>query len=160
MGERLIIVGSGPETRRLRPLAGPTVEFRGWLPDADVRALYGGCSGVVFPGEEDFGIVPVEAMAAGKPVVAFARGGALETVHETGEAVTGVLFREQTVDALMEAVRRCRASRFDAQALHRFALGFDREHYRTRMAAYIDRRWREHARPQPQGTKEVIAPLR
>ena len=142
-GDRLIVVGDGPEAPRLKKMAGAYVEFTGWLPDASVRDLYAGCKAVIFPGEEDFGIVPVEAIACGKPVVAFARGGALETVLQTPALNTGVLFREQTVEALVAAVRSCKDRTFDPEALRRFALGFDREIYKSRMKEYILRHWRQ-----------------
>ncbi len=154
--ERLVIVGDGPEIARLHRLAGPTVEFKGWLPDDELRRLYSRCSGLIFPGEEDFGIAPVEAIACGKPVVAYARGGALETVREQAAPATGVFFHEQSVDALLDAVARCRNSRFDGAAMRQFALGFDRERYKHAMAAYVERRWHEARSPQPYATKEVI----
>jgi glycosyltransferase involved in cell wall biosynthesis len=81
MGRRLVVAGTGPEEPRLRRLAGPDVEFRsGWIDDRDMAALYAGARGLLFPGEEDFGIVPVEAMASGCPVAAFGVGGAVETI--------------------------------------------------------------------------------
>ncbi|MBI2155002.1 MAG: glycosyltransferase, partial [Candidatus Rokubacteria bacterium] len=80
LGVRLVVVGSGPEERRLRALAGPTVEFLGWRSDAEVAELYSRSRALLFPGVEDFGIVPLEAMASGKPVLAFDRGGARESV--------------------------------------------------------------------------------
>src|SRR6266700_7414778 len=95
LGRRLLVVGTGPEEQRLRALAGPGVEFLGWRSDAEVASLYRRCRAVLFPGEEDFGIVPLEAMAAGRPVIALAAGGALETVVDLGrddDAPTGVLF--------------------------------------------------------------------
>jgi glycosyltransferase involved in cell wall biosynthesis len=141
-GDRLIVVGDGPEAARLRKIAGPGVELAGWLPDSDVRDLYAGCKAVIFPGEEDFGIVPVEAMACGKPVVAFARGGALETVFETSGLRTGVLFHEQTVEALIAAVRSCKEHTFDPESLRHFALGFDREIYKSRMKQYVLHQWK------------------
>lgn len=121
MGRKLKIVGAGSGCCVLRELAGPTVEMLGWQPDEVVRDLYRRCRLLVFPGEEDFGIVPVEAMACGKPVVAFARGGALETVVD---GVTGVLFQEQTESALVAAVRECLARRWDSAAIRRHAEGF------------------------------------
>jgi len=142
-GERLIIVGSGPEEERLRALAGPTIEFTGWRSEDEVREYYVRCRGVVFPGEEDFGIVPVEAMACGKAVIAYARGGALETVLEGPGLRTGVLFTDQTVDSLLEAVVRFRHTEFDPAAMRKFALTFDRELYKSRMREYVLKRWGE-----------------
>ncbi len=108
LGRRLLIVGTGPEEKRLRGLAGPTVEFLGWRDDAQIAQLYGRCRVFLFPGEEDFGITPLEAMASGRPVAAFARGGCLETVVGLGDPrsgePTGVFFAEQTVESLCEAL--------------------------------------------------------
>jgi len=142
-GEQLVIAGDGPEMDRLRAMAGPTVSFTGWVSDREIRDLYGACAGVLFPGEEDFGIVPLEAMASGKPVIALARGGALETVLERPGLRTGVLFPEPTVPSLVEALRAFRAREFDPEALRRFALGFDREVFKRKMQEYIARRWSE-----------------
>jgi glycosyltransferase involved in cell wall biosynthesis len=80
LNRRLVVAGDGPELGRLRACAAGAVEFTGWVSDEDLVKLYGGCRMLIFPGEEDFGIIPLEAMASGKPVVAFAKGGALETV--------------------------------------------------------------------------------
>ena len=158
-GDRLVIVGDGPDESRLRRLAKPNIEFAGWQPDEALRELYAGCSAVVFPGEEDFGIVPVEAMATGKPVIAYAKGGALETVLENPPPGTGVLFREQTVAGLTEAIGRFRKTTFRPEALRSFALTFDREMYKQKMAAYIGRRWQEfrEGTVQPHATKDVRA---
>jgi glycosyltransferase involved in cell wall biosynthesis len=149
-GDRLIVVGDGPEAAKLRKMAGPRVEFTGWLPDSRVRDLYAGCKAVIFPGEEDFGIVPVEAMACGKPVVAFARGGALETVLDIPDLTTGVLFQEQSVESLVAAVHKCKERQFEPEALRRYALGFDREIYKSRMKEYILRHWKEFRVSSPQ----------
>jgi glycosyltransferase involved in cell wall biosynthesis len=143
LGERLTIVGDGPEFGRLRAEAGPTVQFTGWLPDRDVNDLYASCTAVLFPGEEDFGIVPLEAMASGKPVVAFAKGGALETVIEDRDVRTGVLFGEQTEQALARAIREVREVSFDRSALRQFSLGFDREVYKAKTLDYVGARWAE-----------------
>lgn len=107
---RLLVVGTGPEERALRAMAGPAVEFLGWRSDAEIAGLYARCRAFLFPGEEDFGITPLEAMASGRPVVAFARGGCLETVvgldDTGGRAPTGVFFGNQTVDSLCAALER------------------------------------------------------
>ncbi len=151
LGLRLVVIGDGPDFARLRRMAGPTVSMAGWLSDDGVRDHFRRCRAVVFPGEEDFGIVPVEAIACGKPVVAYARGGALETVLERPELRTGVLFREQSVDSLIAAVRTLETASFDPDAMHRFAIGFDREIYKERMREYVFRHWAafEGRAPQP-----------
>ena len=143
MKRRLLVVGSGPEARRLAAMAGPSVEFLGWRSDAEVASLYARCRMLIFPGMEDFGIVPLEAMAAGRPTVAYGVGGATETVVGVDDAghvaPTGVFFREQTVDALVEAVGFAdrHASRFEPKALRARAETFDRSLFRERMAAYL-----------------------
>ncbi len=104
LGYDLKIVGTGTEFSRLRKLARPNVQFLGWKSDEEIRDLYRACRCLVFPGEEDFGIVPVEAQACGRPVVAFGRGGVLESVLES---VSGVFFKEQTESALLNAVEEC-----------------------------------------------------
>lgn len=106
----LVVVGTGTGFAALREQAGPHITLLGWKSDADIVALYRRCRLLVFPGEEDFGIVPVEAQACGKPVVAYGRGGATETVVD-GE--TGVFFHEQTPAALLAAVERCAATDWD-----------------------------------------------
>ena len=141
LGRRLLVVGWGPEERRLRSLAGPAVEFLGHCSDEDVAALYRRCRAVLFPGVEDFGIVPLEAMAAGRPVIAFEGGGALETVVPPGldRPPTGLFFREQTVDALAEAMRRLEsgAVTFEPKALRARAEEFDRPRFKEGIALLL-----------------------
>ncbi len=121
MNRPLKIVGIGSEHAALQRMAGPSIEFLGWQPDARLLDLYRNCHCLVFPGEEDFGIVPLEAQACGRPVVAYAKGGALETVSPD---VSGVFFQEQSVSALIDAVRRAEARRWDSVAIRRQAERF------------------------------------
>jgi glycosyltransferase involved in cell wall biosynthesis len=151
LGIRLVVVGSGPEEARLRALAGPTVEFLGWRSDEDVAELYARCHALVFPPVEDFGIVLLEAMASGRPVIALGQGGALETVVPLdggSETPTGILFPEPTVDALVAAIRRFEANahRFEPKALRARAEVFDRPLFKERVATYVARRWDEFSR--------------
>jgi glycosyltransferase involved in cell wall biosynthesis len=141
LGRRLLVVGWGPEERRLRALAGPDVEFLGRRPDHEVAELYRRCRAVLFPGVEDFGIVPLEAMAAGRPVLAFAEGGALETVVPPGgdRPPTGLFFDAQTVDALADAMRRLEsgAVAFEPKSLRARAEEFDRPRFKERIASFL-----------------------
>jgi glycosyltransferase involved in cell wall biosynthesis len=137
IGERLVIVGKGPELARLRRMAARNVEFLGWQPDVELARLYAGCRALIFPGIEDFGIVPLEAMASGKPVVAFGKGGALESVVEDGQRGTGVLFYEQTTEALLEGVRRSQRISWDPHTIRAHAQQFDRNVFKTRLQQYI-----------------------
>jgi glycosyltransferase involved in cell wall biosynthesis len=151
LGRRVRVVGSGQEQDRLRALAGPDVEFMGWVEEAELPALYQNARTLLFPGEEDFGMVPVEAMASGCPVIAFGRGGALETVGRgaSEEALAtvarggaaavpgGVLFGEQTVDAMCEALKLADHMTFDPDALAAQAAPFAPEAFdRGFMAAF------------------------
>jgi glycosyltransferase involved in cell wall biosynthesis len=141
LGRKLLVVGSGPEERRLRALAGPTVELLGWRDDAQIVELYARCRALLFPPLEDFGITPLEAMAAGRPVIAFGEGGARETVVPPGEGEppTGLFFARQTVDDLADAIQRFEASahQFEPKALRRRAEAFDRPLFRERVHAYL-----------------------
>lgn len=136
LGRPLVVVGAGPELRRLRAIAGPTVEFRGRLPDPEIAALYARCRAFLFPGLEDFGITPVEAQAAGRPVIAFGEGGVLDTVRH---GATGMLFEEQGVDSLAQAILDFEARALDPTVCRRNAERFDASEFRRQMRATIER---------------------
>jgi glycosyltransferase involved in cell wall biosynthesis len=138
LGRPLVVIGGGPEDRRLRKLAGPTIKLLGAQPDDVLREHYASCRALVFPGEEDFGIVPVECMASGRPVIAYGRGGALDTIRD---GVTGIFFGEQTVASLCDAVARYeRLERtFSADRIVEHARAFDREHFKARFGAMVER---------------------
>src|SRR5579871_3643451 len=108
LGRQLVVIGSGQDAAKLRAAAGPTTRFLGWQPDGVIRDHLRRAKALLFPGEEDFGIVPLEAQACGCPVLAFGRGGATETVRGLGEAAdpTGVFFPEQTAGAVIDAIER------------------------------------------------------
>jgi glycosyltransferase involved in cell wall biosynthesis len=141
---RLVVVGTGPEARRLQHLAGPDVEFLGWRDDAEVAGLYARCRALLFPTLEDFGITPLEAMASGRPVIAFGGGGALETVVAPGGAdpPTGIFFERQTVEHLVDAMQDFERdpSRFEPKTLRRRAEAFDRPLFKDRIRAYLEGR--------------------
>jgi glycosyltransferase involved in cell wall biosynthesis len=127
-GRRLIVVGDGPERQALERRAGPSVAFEGFVPRARLIDLFERCSAYLVPGEEDFGIAAVEAMAAGKPVVAINRGGALDTVVD---GVTGVLFDDQTPAGLIAALERLDGLALDPAAIRVNAERFDRMAFRA-----------------------------
>ncbi|MCD6378956.1 glycosyltransferase [bacterium] len=148
LGERLVVVGTGQDEKRLKKIAGRNIEFHGWVDSDKLMDYYAGCRALVFPGEEDFGIVPLEAQCFGKPVIAYGAGGVLETVNgfwvegdpeSPAENPTGLFFREQTAEALIAAVRRFASLSFDPGVIRQHALGFDREIFKDRIKAYIDR---------------------
>jgi glycosyltransferase involved in cell wall biosynthesis len=142
----LLIVGQGQEETRLRRMAGPTVTFLGALPNRSIDELYSTARALVFPGIEDFGITPLEAMASGLPVIAYADGGALETVLD-GES--GILFHRQSVDALVEAVRRIETEAvvFDESRVRARGRMFTRERFQESLLAEIGEAWTEAGKP-------------
>lgn len=121
LGLPLLVIGDGEQSKDLQRRAGSNIEFLGRVAFNDLKRRFGECKALVFPGEEDFGIVPVEVMAAGRPVIAYGRGGALDTVVD---GKTGVLFDEQSVDSLIDAVSRFEKTSFDSDAIYDHATGF------------------------------------
>lgn len=134
LGRRLVLVGKGPEERRLRALAGSSVEFQSGIAVEGLRALYRSCAFFLQPGEEDFGISTVEALACGAPVVALARGGALDIVRD-GE--NGVLYPDDSAAGLADAVERAGRVRFDYTALRASALPFGPERFADEFDAAV-----------------------
>ncbi|HKA08367.1 MAG TPA: glycosyltransferase [Gemmataceae bacterium] len=149
LGRRLIVIGSGQDAERLKAMAGPTIQFLGWQPDEVLRDHLRRCRALLFPGEEDFGIVPVEAHACGAPVIAYVRGGATETVIPQGrEGATGAWFEEQTLDSLVAAMQNLEkeADRLDPEAARKQALKFDQSRYESELLGYLKRVLNETAK--------------
>jgi glycosyltransferase involved in cell wall biosynthesis len=143
----LRVVGDGDQYKHLRKLAGPSIKFLGRLDDEAVRENYAHCRALLFPGEEDLGIVPIEAQSFGRPVVAYGRGGVLETVRGlmTGDALnvegaTGVFFAEQTVDSLVEAIEffELVESRFSPSFIRHSVERFNASHFKSEMSDFIN----------------------
>ncbi|MFX0200984.1 MAG: glycosyltransferase [Candidatus Hodarchaeota archaeon] len=149
--KRLVIVGKGQEEKRLKAIANSNIEFVGWQPDEVVAEYYAKCNALIFPGEEDFGITPLEAMASGRPVIAYGKGGVLETVipFEPGNrknqcSLTGLFFYEQDVEALVEAVNTFESKRdhFDSKKLREHTRKWDRPVFKEKIESYIDTKLR------------------
>lgn len=158
LGYPLVIIGEGQSAEYLRSIAGPNIQFRGWLSNEEIRSCYARCRAFVFCGEEDFGITPLEAQCMGKPVIGFAKGGLLETVipdrqtwkSETGISEektchpTGVFFHQQTPDALITAIRHFEKveDRFESEVIRNHALAFDLNIFSDRIWEFIEDRYR------------------
>ncbi|MGO8670018.1 MAG: glycosyltransferase [Capsulimonadaceae bacterium] len=140
---KLRVVGVGPELAALKKLAGPTITFCGRLTDEQVTHELATCKALIFPGDEDFGITPLEAMASGRPVVAYGAGGALETVRD---GQTGLLFRDQSVDSLCDALVRVAEIRFNPEALEAYARKFDTLEFHAAMKGFLRHALEDHRR--------------
>jgi glycosyltransferase involved in cell wall biosynthesis len=143
LGRKLVIAGTGKEERFLRSIAGPTIDFRGYVPDEHIPALYANCRAFLFAAVEDFGIAPVEAQSFGRPVIAYGRGGSLETVRfndPEGRPNTGISFPEQTVESLVDALRLFESSEcdFDPESIRSHAKQFDTETFVAAMKTLVD----------------------
>lgn len=138
LGKKIKIFGVGPEYSRLRSMAKKNVEFLGFVSEADKIELFEKCTAYIHPQEEDFGITAVEAAAAGRPVIAFAAGGALETVIE---GVTGHFFQDQDAAALIDAILRFKPDEFNSEIIRNHAVGYDVERFKKEIQEYVNRQW-------------------
>jgi len=145
----LKIVGDGPLRRRLEKMARPNVEFLGWISDERLPRLYAACQALIFPGEEDLGIVPLEAQASGRPVIAYGRGGVLETVVplnateqrlRSGDEPTGLFFEQPSAESLAAAVRQFAANKesFRPPAIRQHASRFSRDRFKAEIRDYVN----------------------
>jgi glycosyltransferase involved in cell wall biosynthesis len=144
-GKRLVIAGTGPEYRKLKSRAQCNIEFLGRVSDDELANLYSKCKALVFPGEEDFGIVPVEAQASGRPVIAYGKGGVLDTVVP---GHTGVFFDEQNPDSLNTAILGFDrvSERFDSAAIRKHACRFSKDIFTTKFLEFVQNCWESHRR--------------
>jgi glycosyltransferase involved in cell wall biosynthesis len=152
LGRRLHVVGEGEQYARLRNLAGPSIHFCGALSNRDLHEQYARCRGLLFPGEEDFGMVPVEALSFGRPVIAYGRGGAMETLNgqregslDLPENSTAIFFKEQSVDALAEAILAFEQieHRFKPFFIKQQADRFAPEHFQRNFGLFLSQKWEE-----------------
>jgi glycosyltransferase involved in cell wall biosynthesis len=147
----LKIVGDGPLRARLEVTAAPNIEFTGWIDPEALLKLYASCQALIFPGEEDFGIAPLEAQASGRPVIAYGKGGVLESVIPWGpadgaaEPPTGIFFPELNSDSLREAVLLFQTKKhlFDPVSIRKHVSRFSRDRFKAQIGDYVEMRLRE-----------------
>ncbi len=152
---RLVIIGNGPEIQALKSIAGPTIEFLGRVPDDILAEHYSRCKALLFPAEEDFGIVPIEAMASGAPVIAFAKGGARDYVRE---GRTGLFFNHQTTESLVDAIEKFEAveSQFNPVAIADFARrNFSKDLFKQKFTTAVLRVMDQHYKRTHNGNETL-----
>ena len=138
LGKKLIIIGDGTEKEDLMKMANENVIFMGRQPDEVVKKYMSECKALIFPGEEDFGITPVEAMSCGRPVICYGKGGVLDTVID---GKTGVYFEEQTVESLKKAILKFENMKFDKKEIRARALEFDESVFQKKIKKYIEEKY-------------------
>lgn len=136
LGLPLKIIGKGPEMKRLKKVANQNIEFLGFVDDKNMKKYYAEAKAFVFAAEEDFGIVPIEAMAAGRPVIAFGKGGVLESVVG-GE--TGVFFEDQTPESMITAVQRFQNMQFDTNKIRERAKQFSESRFKAEITNFLEK---------------------
>ncbi|WP_299996079.1 glycosyltransferase [uncultured Clostridium sp.] len=140
LGIPLVVIGDGPDREKLEKMAKGNIKFLGRESDEVIKEHYSKCKAFLFPGEEDFGITPLEAMASGRPVIAYGKGGALETVVE---GKTGTFFKEQTKESFKEAIIRFQEMKFDKSEIRKHAEKFDEKIFKRKMKTFIDESYKE-----------------
>lgn len=138
LNKKLVVIGTGPEESRLKSLAGPNVEFRGKVSDVDLRAAFAECKAMIFPPLEDAGMTPLECMACGRPVIAYGKGGALESVID---GTSGLFFSEQTVESVVGALRRFERKAWDEKAIAAHAARFSADIFVQKVRNVIEASW-------------------
>lgn len=147
----LVIIGSGRYEKELQRVAGPTIHFRGRLSDEEVLQYYANCRAFLLPGEEDFGITPLEAQASGRPVIAYGAGGALASIID---GITGTFFYEQTVESIVEVLASFDERNYDPQTIRNHALEFDKPRFHRRILQFIEAKMSEGK------SRNVLTPTR
>lgn len=141
LGKKLVVIGEGPEKEKLEKLANENVTFLGRQTDEVVKKYMSECKALLFPGEEDFGIVPVEAQSCGRPVIAYGKGGVLDSVID---GKTGVFFKEQTVESLKEAINKFETMKFDKEEIRKHALEFDESVFQEKIRKFVEEKMKEN----------------
>lgn len=141
LGKKLVVIGEGPEREKIEKLANENVTFLGRQPDEVVKKYMSECKALLFPGEEDFGIVPVEAQSCGRPVIAYGKGGVLDSVID---GKTGVFFKEQTVESLKEAIEKFETMKFDKEEIRKHALEFDESVFQEKIRKFVEEKVKEN----------------
>lgn len=148
MNVPLVVIGDGPEQEKLKKMAGSCVKFLGRVSDDVIREYYKTCKAFLFPGEEDYGITPLEAQASGRPVIAYGKGGVLETVID-GE--TGVFFKEQNVDSMIEAIKKAEKIEFQKEKLRKHAMEFDEVVFRDKLKRFVEEQYEKFKKREMEG---------
>jgi glycosyltransferase involved in cell wall biosynthesis len=143
LGLPLKVAGSGTDLVKLKKIAGPNIDFLGWLADDELKKHYSEAQAFVFAAEEDAGIVILEAQACGTPVIAYGKGGALETVKP---GVTGEFFMEQTPQAVKDVVRNFTSSKYDPAAIRKHALAYDKKEFQRKIKDFVEKKYSEFER--------------
>jgi glycosyltransferase involved in cell wall biosynthesis len=141
LGLPLVVIGGGQQLEYLKSIAKSNVKILGRQPDEVIKEHYSHCRAFLFPGEEDFGITPLEAQASGRPVIAYGKGGALETIVNEK---TGVFFKEQNSDSLKEAIEKFQTMIFDKNEVRQHALKFDEEIFKGKIKKYVQEKYCEY----------------
>ncbi|QQR83790.1 glycosyltransferase [Candidatus Peregrinibacteria bacterium] len=139
-GKKVKIVGTGPDLKKIQKMAGPSVEVLGAIENEALAGLYANCKALIFPQIEDAGIVPLEAMAAGRPVIALSQGGSLTSMKE---GVTGIFFEKQTVQSLNNAINRFESMQFNPKEIRKHAEQFDITIFKQKIKGYVEKEWNE-----------------
>jgi len=141
LGLPLKIIGTGKYESQLKGMAKGNIEFLGYLSDEEIPEYFSKCKGLIFPGLEDFGIVPLEVQASGRPVIAYAAGGALESVKD---CETGIFFHEQSKKALITAIKRFEKMQFDPEKIRRYALEFETDVFKEKFKKFVYNKLEEY----------------